>query len=165
MRFKSKLLTASSQFMYHRTHPDRVAAIQREGLKINSEIHLTQAGDWAHRYYGCNPVYLSLQPDEYKVDGSVLLKVDVAGLPLVADLPGIVGTGRFLLESDGLYEYDENDDEFDEDGELLNGDREDLAFGYEELLDPDSWEVEEAMKRTRTCAVLQDIEPSRITVS
>jgi hypothetical protein len=162
MRFQSKLLKASSQFMYHRTHPDRVEAILRDGLKLNSEVHLTQAGSWSHRYYGCNPIYLSQQPDEYKVDGSALLKVDVAGLPLVADLPGIVSAG-FLVEEDGMYEYDEDDDEFDDDGELLNGDREQESFGYEELVDPDSWEVEEAMKLTRTCAVLQDIEPSRIT--
>ena len=160
MRFQAKFTAAA---MYHRTLPERVESILRDGLKLNSEKHLTEGGVWAHEYYGCNPIFLSYDPNEYKVDGSALLKVDVSGLALVADLPGLSCSG-FLVEEDGMVEYDEEDDEFDEEGNLTNEDRPYEEFSFEELVDPEEWAVEYAIQRTRTAAVLQDIEPSRITV-
>jgi GNAT superfamily N-acetyltransferase len=142
--------------MYHRTHKSRVEAILRDGLKINSEMNLTQAGVWAHRLYGCNPVYLSMEPDKYeRAEASVLLKVDVTGLEVVADLPGLVSEGAYTgdTSNDGMY--------FEEGGGSFEG-MEDIS--YEDLLTPGTWECDSAIDLTKTAACLDNIPASRITV-
>ncbi len=111
---------------------------------------------WAQKLYKCNPIFLSVKPDAYKVDGSVLLKVDVAGLPLVADLPSLVGVG-YMLEHDGMYLDDE----------MVSENNEEMGEGlltYQTLLDPESGEAKFAIQTTESAACLQDIEPRRIAI-
>jgi hypothetical protein len=150
-------LGSASLFMYHRTHQSRVETILKDGLKINSEKNLTEAGAWATDVYGCNPIYLSVKPDTYnKAEDSVLLKVDVTGLELVADLPGLVDEGGYL-SNDGMY-FEPGT------GKMFSAADEDDEYEveYEDLLAPSSWECKKAIELTQSAACLQDIPPERI---
>lgn len=150
---RTAAVKAPVKFMYHRTHKSRVDDILRDGLKINSGINLTQAGTWAHEYYDCNPVYVSIKPDAYShAKESVLLKVNVESLVLVADLPGLAGTGGYV-DDDSMY--------FEERGGQFIG----MEIPYEDLLEPDTWECQYAIKYTGSAACLQDISPDRISLA
>jgi hypothetical protein len=157
MKFQSKFL--QPRIMYHATDKTRVEAILRDGLKINSEVNFTEAGTWAHEKYGCNPIYLSIKPDAYHDETSVLLKVNVSGLKLAGDLPGLAGNHGFMVEPDAMYldpEYghEDDDEEVDVDDEFY--------LEYEALVEPGTWEANYAIQLTQTAACLQDIPAARI---
>ena len=153
MKIIDVLESIESNFtMYHRSHKSRAESILRNGLNINSELNLTNAGEWAVTIYGCNPVYLSANRNAYTFADSILVRVDVSGLPLVADLPGLVDKGAYV-EENGLY--------------LERGSgplsREQL-IGFENLLDPTTWQCVSAKQLTRSAASLHCIPANRLVI-
>jgi len=163
-------------FMYHITPVKNLAQVLSEGLKIDSPFHLTEGGEWAADYYGLaydreylNPVYLSKNPwidsaqtiawgDEDKEPlEHALLKVNIADLDLVADLPSLIDKGAYSDEGVIWWKRDRDIPE-------LLKDYHDSEYGIdiESLLEPSSDVAEAAIQTTQTAACLQNISPDRI---
>jgi hypothetical protein len=164
-------------FMYHITTLEAVPDIQRDGLKIDQSFVLTEGGQWAVDHYGANPVYLSENPwvtkaqtiawgDENKEPVEfALLKVNVEGLPLVADLPSLVDKGG-LIDEEGiswvegqappdLEPYLDIEDNYSQDLKEV------FAY-YDYLITPGHSVAEAAIQATRTAACLENIPAHRI---
>ncbi|MBD3227003.1 MAG: hypothetical protein GF329_02360, partial [Candidatus Lokiarchaeota archaeon] len=144
-----KLSQSIPNIMFHNTSERNLSIIIENGLKVNSEQNLTVAGSWAHKIYGLNPIYLSLDSKMYNI--GVTLQVNVSGLNLAPDLPGLVDKGAYLTE-DGMY-WEENEEplplkQFLTDGEIY----------FQDLL---TIAKEPAILTTRTAACLEDISPDR----
>lgn len=154
--------------MFHLTRRDRLAAILREGLRPGREMFFTDsvAGEMhLAAYGGMRPIYLSrvpwMLPADYqkaaaygKPGDFVLLEVDVAGLPLVADIPSLADKGAYL-EEDHLW--------FKESGSPLAAFEVDDQIEYERLLrEPDL--IAAANDLTGTAASLLPIESGRLRV-
>lgn len=132
---------------YHRTTSDRVDAIQKNGLKIDSNTNLTISGDWSFEIYGCRPIFLSNLHDMfYKEHASVLFEVNIVGLPLVEDLPSLVDAGAY-------YDIDDWSMWFHNSKSEMN---------FDDLLNPQSRICRQAIRRTKTAACLTDIPPSHL---
>jgi len=153
MKIIDVLESIESNFtMYHRSHSSRAESILRNGLNINSEQNLTEAGEWAVDVYGCNPVYLSANRNAYTFADSILVRVDVSDLPLVADLPGLVDKGAYV-EDGGLY--------WERGRSPL---KREPFVDFESLLDPSTWQCAAAKELSRSAASLHNIPDSRITL-
>ena len=46
-------------YMYHITNSVNVSPILDKGILINQPVYMTKAGVWSHKFYGCNPIFLS----------------------------------------------------------------------------------------------------------
>lgn len=152
----------TAQFFVHRTSADRLDRILAEGLRTDMPTALTDCGNWAHAFYGLNPVFLA-EPDapflEAQPDGGVLLEVDATALPLVADLPSLCDLGgrfdegwliwRRGCEPKDLAEF------LDEYG----------GIEIEHLVDPRSDACRAAIRATGTTACLGPIAPDRLRVA
>jgi hypothetical protein len=135
---------------YHTTSRKNLPSILREGLKINKPANYSQASStYMKDVYGMVPVFLSKKSTPYDGDDdAVVLAVDVSGLSLAADIPSLADKGAYI-EEDHVW-FEEAPDGLDEEipfDDLMNGP-----------------EAEAAINLTGTAVVLQDIEPSRISV-
>ena len=83
---------------YHTTSRENAKKILRGGLRINpSGIGKSQASlDWMDSIYGMTPVFLSRELGAYR--NGVVLKVNVEGLKLVADVPSLTDWGAQVTE-------------------------------------------------------------------
>ncbi len=135
-----------STLWYHRTTPDRLNEIKKNGLKINSKNGLTVAGEWSFEYYKCRPIFLSQNPDNFNEDDAapVLIGVNIEGLPLVADLPSLVDFGANIDEDEIWFE-----------------DR-DRTLSYKKLVKSGSADARYAIKLTKSAACLIDIPTNRL---
>lgn len=150
--------------MYHTTDPKNVPSILSKGLKINpgfdkggksrgSKDYMEDA------YDGIQPIFLSKEPGRYH--SGEILKVDVDGLPLVADIPGLVDFGGELTDHSVYWDEESTPEELwdltdPETGESVNGELE-----YEDLREPGPI-ADAAIDVTNTAAIMRDIEPSKI---
>jgi len=151
--------------MYHTTDPKNIPSILSKGLKINAGFDLGGKSRASEEYMedaygGIQPVFLSKEPGTYK--GGEMLKVDVDGLPLVADIPGMVDFGGELTDHSVYWDEMSIPDELRhlEDprtGEPLKGELE-----YRHLREPNNDVSKAAIDLTRTVAVPEDIDPTRI---
>lgn len=142
---------------YHFTSKANYEKIQKDGLRINQSQHFTYGDDWIKNAYGITPIFLSLEPlEEFGPSSSsessydlVLLKVDVRGLDIAADLGLLIDHGAYI-EEDGFW--------FKRKPNWLDDDE----YSYEDLQGSDTFHLRSVIQHTRTFVVLQDIEPSRI---
>lgn len=155
------------QQAYHLTRRDRLDAIMRQGLRLNSARVLTDfpSPELVRNMYGCIPLFVSerpwLEPEQFGLLADrgdpadfVLLRIDISGLPLAADIPMLSGKGAYL-EDDHLW--------FKEDDHPLSAwvDPVSQAISYRRLVsDPDL--IAAANRWTGTMAVLSSIEAERI---
>lgn len=151
--------TIKDRFAYHITSIERIDSILENGLLVNreknfSEMSLTYMMD----VYGMIPVFVSLDYSSYgKSDPkSLRLKIDIEGIPLVADIPSLVDIGAYI-EEDGIWFKRKNRNVIDpiNDPDLIH---------FDELLDPTNRYCIKAINATGTAAIMQNIEPSRIQV-
>ena len=138
---------------YHSTDPANVPRIQQDGLLTGQESAHTTGGAWADEWYGTRPIYISMQKGKYEGQP---LALDVSGLEVVADLPGLIDTGA-MIEEEGLYweegyEPQELEGLIDENGMIY----------FEDLVDPSHPASQVAIELTGTAAVLENIPPDRI---
>ncbi len=160
-----------SRIAYHTTTKDRLADILQNGLKINSEWNFSKAAqDYIEDIYGMRPIFIAFDSpweEEHKAPDEVVLKVDITGLCVVADVPSIVA------ESGGAAYYDTN--QYDEgyiwfeywvDRTLPLEDYvgEDDEIYYYDLIDPHRQVSEIAREITKTGAVMENIGPERISI-
>jgi len=138
---------------YHSTDPKNVPRIQQDGLLTGQESAHTTGGAWADEHYGTRPIYISMQKGKYEGQP---LALDVSGLEVVADLPGLVDAGA-MIEEEGLY-WD-----LGEEPQGLEGLVDDDGMIYfEDLVDPSHPASQFAIELTGTAAVLENIPPDRI---
>lgn len=150
--------------MYHTTNPKNVPSILSKGLKINPGFDKGgksrgSKDDMEDEYDGVQPIFLSKEPGHYR-NGEVL-KVDVDGLPLVADIPGLADFGGEFTDHSVYWDEESTPEELwdladPETGESVNGELE-----YEDLREPGPI-ANAAIDITKTAAVLEDIDPTRI---
>jgi hypothetical protein len=150
-------------FGYHYTSRESFNKIKIEGLKINQPVHLTNTFDtesdktWVRKAYGLTPIFLSLQPLKQfgprMPHGSnydwVLLKVDVTGLDVAADLGLLIDHGAYI-EEDGFW--------FKRKPVWLGSDE----YSYDDLQGSDTFDLPLVIKNTGTFVVLENISPDRI---
>lgn len=156
-------LNSSIDYGYHYTSKENYEKIQKEGLKINQRENLTNTfgnesdKSWVRKAYGMTPIFLSLEPLERfgprRPMGSsydwVLLKVDVKGLDIAADLGLLIDHGAYI-EENGFW--------FKRKPEWLGSD----DYSYEDLQGSDTFDLNTVINKTGTFVVLQDIEANRI---
>ena len=141
------------KYGFHYTSRENYNKIKNEGLKINKPMHLTtRDNQWMMNAYNMIPVFLSLVPlprYEYAIKDWVLLKVDVNGLNIAADIGTLIDFGAYI-EEDGFW--------FKQKPAWLNG----VEFQYNELEGSDKLDLPRVIRHTRTFAVLENIPANRI---
>ena len=149
---------------FHLTTSDRAELIEEEGLKVNQEACLTtKTGQWAHEYYETCPIYLSLEPyikrEElagWNLEEAVVYEVDIADIPLVADLQSLVDKGANVDQDSKMLWWEES-----EEPEMLKDFLDDGAIEISRLLN-DSDVIDAAIQTTKTAAIIEDILPEQI---
>lgn len=156
------------QLMYHVTSEENVETILREGLKINQPYYLTEGAEWTTAYYGVNPIFLSVEPwitdaktiawgiEEKEPLALAILKVDVAGLDLVADLASLVDRRAYFDEGYFWWKYDHEIPP-----SLKEYHDSEWGIDIDFLIEP-SPIADAAIGATGTAACLEDISPERI---
>ncbi len=151
------------KFGYHYTSRENYNKIKNEGLKINQTNHLTNTfgaepeQNWVRRAYGLTPIFLGLNPlkqfgPRIAMGSSydwVLLKVDVSGLDIAADLGLLIDYGAYIEENGFWFKRKPNWLEADE-------------YSYEDLQGSDTFNLQNVIKNTGTFVVLENIAPERI---
>lgn len=167
IRFRDIMTETVNTFVdygYHYTSRQNYEKIKTEGLKINQSNHLTNTfgaeseQNWVKRAYGLTPIFLSLEPlkqfgPRMPIGSTydwILLKVDVKGLDIAADLGLLIDHGAYI-EEDGFW--------FKRKPAWLQADE----YSYEDLQGSDTFDLPTVIKKTGTFVVLQDIEVNRIT--
>jgi len=153
-------LNDSIDYGYHYTNKENYDKILIEGLKINQKNHLTNTfggESWVKTAYGIIPIFLGVKPmtgwgprmpigSEYDW---VLLKVNVKGLDIAADLGLLIDHGAYMEENGFWFKRKPN---------WLDSDE----YSYSDLQGSDTFDLQTVIKKTGTFVVLQDIEVNRI---
>lgn len=153
------------KFGYHYTSRENYEKIKKDGLRINQSSHLTNTFDiesdktWVRKAYGMTPIFLSLEPlkrfGPRMPMGSdydwILLKVNVEGLDIAADLGLLIDHGAYI-EEDGFW--------FKRKPEWLSA----SDYSYTDLQGSDTFDMNKVIKATRTFVVLENIPSNRIEV-
>lgn len=141
------------KYGYHYTSRENYNKIKNEGLKINQPMHLTtRDNSWMVKAYDMIPVFLSIVPlpqYERSIEDWVLLKVDVNGLNIAADIGTLIDFGAYI-EEDGFW--------FKKRPFWLNG----TEFEYYELNGSDKLNLHHVIKQTEAFVVLENIPATRI---
>jgi hypothetical protein len=144
---------------YHTTTKQNAQSILKNGLKVNSTPNYSQASlQYMKDVYGVIPIFLAKSPAPYDNDSNVVvLEVNVDGLKLVADIPTLASSfGAYIDENYGIW-FKKGDNRY-------TNIEEDKEISFEDLLNPDSAYCQEAINKTETAAVVQDIPPNRIKI-
>lgn len=151
---------------YHTTSRENAENILRGGLRINpSGKGKSRASlQWMPEAYGgITPIFLSRKPGRYS--NGVILKVDVSGLDLVADIPGLVDFDGRLTDHSIYWDEEETPEII---WDLMDPGTEESVNGeleFEWLREPDNDISRAAIELTGTAAVMQNIDPSRIELT
>lgn len=141
------------KYGYHYTSRKNYNKIKNEGLKINQPMHLTtRDNSWMINAYDMIPIFLSIVPlpqYERSIEDWVLLKVDVSGLNIAADIGTLIDFGAYV-EEDGFW--------FKQRPFWLNGEE----FQYDELQGSDKFDLPRVIQQTKAFAVLENIPVNRI---
>lgn len=148
--------------VYHFTPKDRVKSILKDGLKVNSQSHYSQASlSYMKDIYGLVPIFVSLTKSNplYDHDGAILLEIEVSENDLVADIPTILSEyGASLGDDETIYWEDESDVP----NKLKSVvDSDELSISIESALD---YSKNALINTTRTAAITHDILPDKIKV-
>lgn len=159
-----------SNIWYHTTSKGSLQSIKEGGLKINSPFNYSAGSKgFVRDIYGMNPIYLSKEQEAYK--GDVVLSVDTSGLPLVVDVPTIIGKfGAYLTRDRKGIKFDLNDLYFHK--ELYNflttsdieGFKGSGLVPYDRLLNPNDPIAKGIINISKTAAVMQDIPSDKIKI-
>lgn len=151
----------SIEIGYHYTTVDRLKSIQQNGLKINQHIQNTiNNNEWMYKAYKMVPIFMGITPQKQygprtplggKSVDWVLLKVNVSGMNIAADLGTLIDYGAYI-EEDGFW--------FKNVPSWLNGDN----FTYDELQGSENLDLPRVIQTTKTFVVLEDIPPDKIKV-
>lgn len=151
----------SIEIGYHYTTVDRLKSIQQNGLKINQDIQNTiNNNEWMYKAYKMAPIFMGITPQKQygprtplggKSVDWVLLKVNVSGMNIAADLGTLIDYGAYI-EEDGFW--------FKNVPSWLNGDN----FTYDELQGSENLDLPRVIQTTKTFVVLEDIPPDKIKV-
>ena len=147
------------EFGYHYTTKDSYRIIESEGLKINQEVNIkiTAHDYWMMPAYGVKPIFMGTVPlkqfgerrpisEQYDW---VLLKVDVKGLDIAADLGMLTEFGAHI-EDNGFW--------FKQKPFWLG----DTEFTFDDLQGSDTFDLVKVIKQTKSFVVLENIIPDRI---
>lgn len=155
----NETLNNTIEYGYHYTTKDSYKKIKTEGLKVNQEVNVkvTAHDYWMVPAYGVKPIFMGTEPlkqfGERRPIGSeydwVLLKVDVKGLDIAADL-GILTEYGAHIEDNGFW--------FKQKPQWLDGNE----FTFEDLQGSDTLDMVKVIKQTKSFVVLEDIHPDRI---
>lgn len=160
--FKKSSDDIKLQKLYHFTDKKNIDKILSDGLIINSSANLTKAGDWAHKIYGVNPIFLAFSiNNRFNLNEYSILEVEVNINDLVADLPSLIDCGAYVGDIDNS-----NDCEIywidDIPKELNSHCTEDSCeFMASDFLQ-DKELIKAAMKVTDTAASLRSINSNKI---
>jgi hypothetical protein len=148
-------------FMYHNTSIERLGSIRVNGLRLNMRKTLTDLGKWSFKVYRCVPIFLSVLPNyaiqnDFTENAPICLRIDTTNLPLVADLPSLIDTGAYIDLDDEVLWWTEGEEPPD-----FNGLGE---ISFYDLIRPNDPISMKAIKLTKTCACIQNIDPIRIEV-
>lgn len=149
---------ASGSFWYHTTTRGNLSSILENGLKVNSNPNYSRGSlDYMNDIYGMVPIFVAKNPELYDNDEeAVLLKVDVSGLELVADIPTLASHFGAYIEEDGIWFGSGNNRAASFEGE-------DEIY-YDDLINPNSYYCKEAIDLTGTAAIMQDISSDKIII-
>ena len=130
--------------------------IRTGGLRINSSNSKFTIGDnrWIRRAYNMIPIFLTTEIEsKYSGgNGDVLLRVNVRGLNIGADLGGLIDLGAYI-EQDSFW--------FERPPDWVIGDGE---YSYEELVNErGDFSIRDAIEATKSFVVCEDIESERIS--
>lgn len=151
------------EFGYHYTTKDRLPSIIKDGLRVNQPIQYTIGdNEWVHRAYGMSPIFMGITPQkEYgprtphgsKSVDWVLLKVNVSGMNIAADLGTLIDHGAYI-EEEGFW--------FEKNPSWLN--EYEYEFTYDELQGSENLDLQRVIRATQTFVVLENIPPDKIKV-
>lgn len=175
-RVAQRYLLASS-VMYHTTTVENAINILVEGLQPRKRGgYTTEYGDAAlMSYYPRRPAFLGVRPWNTSGQWNTVLKVDVSGVPLAADIPSVaeevgLSYGELVLRREGPEDtYKARPEAI----RLLEPHAKRTEFksgGYEEFVPMEklakagSAAAKAAIKLTKTAAVYEDISPDRISL-
>jgi len=144
---------------YHVTSEDNYDKyIRHDGLRINRSNSYLTIGDnsWMRRAYNMIPIFLTTEIESKYSGGDgggdVLLRVDVRGLNIGADLGGLMDLGAYI-EQDSFW--------FKQQPDWVIGDGE---YSYEELVNESGdFSIRDAIVATKSFVVCEDIESERIS--
>lgn len=144
--------------VYHYTKKNKLESVLRNGLMINQRPVYTSDFfvDNLLTAYGMAPIFCFTNKNNkaYNLDGdSVLLGFDEKKFTIGADIGTLVDFGAYLEDSGFWFKGDEFQDFYNENGEL----------SYELLTDNSSF-IKEAVKKTGTLVILENIPPNMIHV-
>jgi hypothetical protein len=154
------------EYWYHTTSPENAKLILQGGLRINprGKGKSRASLQWMPEAYGgITPIFLSRKPGRYS--NGVILKVDVSGLDLVADIPGLVDFDGRLTDHSIYWDEEETPEII---WDLMDPGTEESVNGeleFEWLREPDNDISRAAIELTGTAAVMQNIDPSRIELT
>lgn len=139
---------------YHRTSRENYERIKEEGLRVNQKSAFLLSGhEKLKEIYGVIPIFISLDEnfEEYKNEGDILLEVDLTGLKILPDVWSLVDHGAYI-EQDGIWFEGEGPEPLSDWGD---------EFSYDDLLN-DRNIIKACLEVTKTCAIPENIESSRI---
>ena len=144
--------------VYHNTSVSNLESILENGLLINKDYNKSQKSqDFIKDIYGLNPIFVSLDPNKFKEENDVTLKINTSGIDLVADIPSL------YVEAGGYYNNEMRWMYFEDSPESLKQYlKEDNVALYEDLLFPHDPLTNECIKLTRSAAVMENIKPEYI---
>ena len=155
-------ILAPVKYMYHVTSEDRVDSIMKSGLVVNSNKGKSLGTlEYLQQVYGIIPVFLSLYTKDDNQKGhysdGVLLKINVSGLKLVADVGMLVEEGAYVEEDYIWFEEENTPYQL----ESYVGDNGEIYF---EDLNTNKGLIKACIDVTKTAACKQSIAPDRIQV-
>lgn len=150
------LLETNNTFIkygYHYTTIENYDKIKSGGLITNqASNYVIGNNDWILNAYGKIPIFLSTEPlSEYKTENGILLKVNVEGLDIAADLGTLIDYGAYI-EEDGFW--------FENKPKWLD----DSEYSYDDLQGSYTFDLPTVIKETKTFVVLENISVDRIEV-
>jgi len=156
----SEITNTSFDYGYHYTSRENYEKIKTEGLRINQpKHHAIGITEWAiENAYGMSPIFMGVKPQKQygprtPLGGQpinwVLLKVNVSGLNIAADIGTLIDHGAYV-EENGFW--------FKKKPDWLGADE----YSYEDLQGSETFDLNNVIKKTETFVVLEDIDANRI---
>lgn len=151
----------NTEYMYHSTNKNNLKSILKNGLLINSKKNFT-INDYILEIYKSYinkiPIFLSKdKKDMYSDSNSILFKVNITNLSLIADFGTLTEYGAYL-EEDHFWFEENSDPEILQDFAYEKG-----SYYYEDFIYPGS-AANSAIELTKTAACIENIDLKRLNL-